>query len=172
MNDLRMLNKIKKSKFNEIFKLLDLIVLDFGNPIKYSLHIASDVRICKGDKIIFNVSDEFFTKEGIHKLDEGGPSDQETSNDPDSLLVENLKKVNLLLAGKTPKKIKVSKWKDLVIQFPDKIEIQIMQDCLGIDYEYYRFIEYSPHYDSDPNKYSSIHYVVYNAQGSPKMKKE
>lgn len=166
-----MLNKLKKSKFNEIFKMLDLIILNFGNPIKYSLHIASDVRICKGDKIIFNVSDEFFTKEGIHKSDEIG-SDEQESNAPNNLLVENLKKVNTLLAGKTPKRIKISKWKDLVIQFPDKIEIQIMQDCLGIDYEYYRFIEYFPHYDNDPNKYSSVHYVVYNAHGRPKMKKE
>ena len=170
MNDLRMLNKIKRSKFNEIFKMLDLIILNFGDPIKFSLHVASDVRICKGDKIIFNVSDEFFTKEGIYKSDEIGSDEQEAN--PNNLLEENLKKVNVLLTGKTPKRIKISKWKDLVIQFSDKIEIQIMQDCLGINYEYYRYIEYVPHYDSDPNKYSSKHYVVYNAQGRPKMKKE
>lgn len=174
MNMSKIWNKVKCCQFYELFKQLDWIIINFGDPIKYSLHVASAVRICHQNKIIFNVSDEFFTKDCLQRLDE----DLDCSDKPgfvngaNSLLVDNTQKVNCLLKGKFPKKIIESKWKDLIIRFPNGIEIQIMQDCLGRDYEYYRLIEYSPHYDDDPNQYSSKHYIVYNDQGEPKIKIE
>lgn len=168
----KILKKIKKSKFNSLFKQLDWIILNFGDSIKYSLHVACNVRICHRDKVVLNTSDEFFTKEGIQKTEEVYERLEKEGfiYDPDSLLAENIKKVNKLLDGKTPRRVKVSKWKDLIIKFADQIEIQIIPDCLERDYEYYRFIEFIPHYNDDPLKCTSIHYVVCNDQGVPKLK--
>ena len=174
MNVSRVLKRIKYYKFNQFFKRFDWIIINFGDPVKYSLHIASAVRVCHQDKIIFNVSDEFFTKDCIQKTnaDGGCIAERGLDYDADNLLVVNSQKVKCLLTGKRPKKIKVSKWKDLIIFFSNQTEIQIMQDCLGRDYEYYRLIEYNPYYNDDPSQYSSKHYVVYNDQGVPKIKIE
>lgn len=174
MNVSKILKKIKGCKFHEIFKQLDWIIINFCDPVKYSLHIASAVRICHKNKIIFNVSDEFFTKDCIQKSEKDFErlAEQGITYDPDNLLIYNSRKVNNILHGKCPKKIRVSRWKDVVIRFSDKIEIQIMQDCLGQEYEYYRFIEYDPYYKDDSSQYSSKHYIVYNDQGEPKVRME
>ncbi len=166
--------KLKSNIFNNFFKQMDLIIINWGDPIQYSLHIASAVRVCCGDKIILNLSDEFLTKEGLPKgkeayerLDTAG-----FINDPDSLLAENIARVNQLLKGKRVKKVDVSKWQDLTITFSDDIEIQIMPDCLEKDFEYYRFIEFIPYYDDKLNDYKSVHYVVKNTQSIPMLTKE
>lgn len=168
------MKKIKSYEFHELFQQFDWIIINFGDPVKYSLHVASAVRVCHQDKIILNNSDEYFTKKCIEKSDEDLIHSDEYGfmKDSDSLFEANVEKVNCLLKGKFAKKIKVSKWKDLIIRFSNQTEIQIVQDCLGRDYEYYRLIEFSPQLDDDPSQYSSKHYVVYNDQGEPKMKIE
>ena len=106
-------------------------------------------------------------KEAYERLETAG-----FINDPDSLLADNIARVNQLLKGKTVKKVDVSKWQDLTITFSDDIEIQIMPDCLEKDFEYYRFIEFIPYYDDNLNDYKSVHYVVKNTQGIPVLTKE
>lgn len=166
--------KLKASKFNNIFKQLDLIIINFGAPIQYSLHIASAVRVCHGNKIILNLSDEFLTKEGLPKTQEVYERLEKEGfiNDPDSLLATNIALVNQLLDGKTVEKVKISKWQDLTITFPGDIEIQIMQDCIEKDFEYYRFIEFIPYLDDNFNDDKSVHYVVINERGIPMLMKE
>lgn len=165
-------NRIKNMEFNCLFKQLDLLIINLGDPIKFSIHIACAVRICQGGKIVLNVSDEFFTEDGSVKDDEVYKQLEKDGmiNDPNSLLAANIKKVNYLLKGKTINDIKVSKWFDLILYFDDEIEIQIMPDCLERDFEYYRLIEFFPFYDSE--QYQSTHFVVRNDQGYPKMKLE
>ena len=85
-----------------------------------------------------------------------------------SLLAENISKVNALLKGKCVKSVSISKWKDMVLTFDDGIEIQVMPDCLERNFEYYRFIEFVPHYNDDPKRYKSIHYSVINDNGQPR----
>ena len=174
MNVSRILRKVKGFQFYELFKQFDWIIINFGDPVKYSLHIASAVRVCHQDKIILNNSDVYFAKDCIEKSDEGlvHSNEPDSMNDIDSLFEVNVKKVNCLLKGKFVKKIKVSKWKDLIIRFFNQTEIQIIQDCLGRDYEYYRLIEFSPHLDDDPSQYSSKHYIVYNDKGKARVKME
>ncbi len=166
-------NKIEDEEFINLFKQLDLLIINFGKPIKYSLHIASGVRICWGEKIVLNVSDEFFTKDGFPKSNEVYEQLEKEGiiNDPNSLLEENIKKVNRLLKGKRVKKVKISKWKDLLIDFDDDIEIQIMPDCLERGFEYYRFIEFIPSLKDESN-YESIHYIVSNDAGRPRLEIE
>ena len=166
--------EIQHQKFSGLFKQLDLIVINFCNPIKYSLHIGCAVRICQRNRIILNVSDEFFTQDGLPKSSEVYEQLvlDDYINDPCSLLSENIKKINDLLKEERVRRVKSSKWKDLVIYFKNGIEIQIMPDCLQKNFEYYRFIKYMPQYSDDSQKYTSIHYVVKNNHGEPYLELE
>lgn len=166
--------KLSKTSFNHLFKQMDLIVINFGDPIQYSLHVASAVRVCHGDEIILNLSDEYFTKEGLPKSNETYERLEEEGyiSDPNSLLASNIARVNSLLKGKIVKKVGVSRWQDLTLSFSEDLVIQIMQDCLEKDFEYYRFIEFLPHYNEDLEKYGSVHYVVKNKGGIPVLIRE
>lgn len=166
--------KLSMMSFNCLFKQMDLIVINWGFPIQYSLHVASAVRVCNGDKIILNLSDEYFTKEGLPKSEGTYEYLEKTGyiNDPNSLLASNIAKVNCLLKGKKVQTVEVSRWKDLTIWFSDDIVVQIMQDCLEKDFEYYRFIEFLPHYEKDLEKCRSVHYVVKNKGGIPTLIRE
>lgn len=165
--------KIKNCKFNNLFKQLDLLIINLGDPIIFSIHIACAVRICQGERIILNISDEFFTEDGLAKNEEiyEWLEKNDIINDPKSLLALNIRKVNDLLKGKLIKKVEVSKWFDIILYFDDNIEIQIMPDCLERDFEYYRLIEYIPFYET-MGRYRSTHYVLQNDQGYPKLKIE
>ena len=169
MND-TICEKLKNVKICELFKQIDWMIINFGDPIKFSLHIACTVRICQNEKIILNMSDEFFTKDGLPKTEETYAQLDKDGyiNDPNSLLAENISKVNALLKGKCVKSVSMSKWKDMVLTFDDGIEIQVTPDCLERNFEYYRFIEFVPHYDDDPKRYKSIHYSVINDNGQPR----
>lgn len=127
MKNERIYEKLKTSIFNNLFKQMDLIIINWGDPIQYSLHVASAIRICCGNQIILNPSDEFMTKEGLPK-EEAVYERLEAEgfiNDPNSLLAENIAKVNKLLKGKTVKKVEVSKWQDLTLILSNDIVIQI-----------------------------------------------
>lgn len=167
-------NEIQNQKFSGLFKQLDLIIINFGDPIRYSLHIGCAVRICQGKRIIFNVSDEFFDQNGLPKSDRVYEQLESEGyiNDPCSLLSKNIELVNGFLKEQRAKKVKVSEWKDLLIDFDNGIEIQIMPDCLQKDFEYYRIIKFVPQYSDDPQNYISIHYVVKNDRGEPVLEQE
>ena len=55
--------------FCKMFKQLDMVIINFEEPTLCSLHIFSAVRVCQKEKILLNVSDEFFTKNGKPKTE-------------------------------------------------------------------------------------------------------
>ena len=95
MNQNIVCKKIKGMKFNNLFKQLDMIIINLGDPIIYSLHVFSTVRVCHNEKIILNVSDEFFTKKGMPKNQRNYEklNNQGYINDPNSLFAKNVKNV-------------------------------------------------------------------------------
>ena len=165
------LKEIQGQTVSKIFKQFDMIIINFGNPIICSLHINSAVRVCQEDKILLNNSDEFFTKSGKQKTEMQYKLLEEEGfiNDPNSLFANNIKIVNKLLKGKQVFEIKRTKWHDLILFFEEGIEVQIIQDCLQKDYEYYRYIKFCPFYNNNEKKFNSYHYVVKNVQGTPTL---
>lgn len=161
-------------KFNTIFKQFDMLIINFGEPITNSIQVGSMVRICEKDKIIMTISDEFFTKEGLSKSDKiyEQLEKDELINDPNSLLAENLKKVNKLLENRIVRNIKINQWMDLFIYFDNNIIIQLFPDCLMRDYEYYRYIEFLPYWAEDSNDFYSVHHIIWNNHGQIAVKIE
>lgn len=172
--DSSLLNNLVGVKFNQIFKQLGLFIINFGEQIKYSLHIASMVRIYRENKIILTTSDEFFTKDGLEKSSERYQQLDAKCilTDTKDLLAKNLKIVNTLLKNAYVEKVETTKCMDLFIHFNNNVVIQIFPDCLAKNYEYYRFIEFMPALSDDSNKYTSEHYVLLNDNGELIFKRE
>lgn len=171
--DIAFLKNLNGMKFNKIFKQLDLFIINLGNPVKYSLHVSSMVRICYEEKIVLTASDCFFTKEGVQKSSERYKQLEEKGMlvDPTDMLSCNLKFVNSLLNNAYVKNVELTKWKDLYIYFNNNVVIQIFPDCLGKSYEYFRLINFIPallHND----KYVSEHFVLLNNEGELVFKRE
>lgn len=174
MNNKTIFNELIGNHLSKIFKQMDLLIINFNNPITLSLHVACMVRIYDKHNILLTSSDEFFTTEGFEKEVPQYEylQDQGYINDPNCLLSKNLDKVNKLLYNKKVKNIVISKWMDLKIIFENGIVIQILPDCLMCNFEYYRIIDFEPYLDDDFNNYKSNHYVVCNVKGKPTLKKE
>lgn len=171
MNNQNILNNLIGSHFNIAFKQLDLLIINFNEPITLSLHIGCMVRICNKNEILLTIADEFFTQEGYKKTSE---QIEQLDNDgyiydPNSLLAKNLEKINRLLNKRAVKSVQVSNWMDCSIWFDNDIVIQIFPDCLMRDFEYFRIIEFKPNLD-EFEKYESVHRAVLNVNGRPTLK--
>ena len=94
----RMLKIIGK-KLNSVFlQLKDVMILNFGDEIEYSLHIASFVRVVRDNEIIFTSSDIFFN------------SDYEQKSDDDESLIDiTIEDVRKLLIGETVADLEILK---------------------------------------------------------------
>lgn len=168
------INGLVGTKFNKIFKQLNLFIINFSKPIKYSLHVACMVRVCDGSNIVLTAADEFFTKDGLHKSDEIYKRLEKEGIlvDPNDLLSHNLKSVNTLLKNSYVVKVEISKWMDLFIYFDNNIVIQVFPDCLEKDYEYYRFIKFIPELSNNIDNCLSEHFIVINNNGKLEFKCE
>lgn len=171
---LDVINDLVGTKFNKIFKQLNLFIINFSKPIKYSLHVAGMVRVCDDSKIVLTAADEFFTKDGLHKSNEmyNRLEEKEILVDPNDLLSLNLKSVNALLKNSHVVKVEISKWMDLFIYFDNNIVIQIFPDCLEKDYEYYRFIKFIPELSNNIDHCVSEHFIAINNNGKLEFKRE
>ncbi len=158
-----MIHDIVNCAFNKLFRQLDMIIINFGEPIKISIHALCFVRIFKDSTILLTSSDEFFDKNG-NELKEHASTNTYSHTDK-SLLDINIKKVNKLLKGEVVTKVNVSDLKDVTITFGNDVKVQILPDCLMKDYEYYRFIKFIPYLDEEQKRYQSEHYVVSNNNG-------
>lgn len=152
--------------FYEIFQLANLLIINIGEGIKFSLHTNCFVRIIKGGHILLTTSDEFFAPDGS-QLPPSDVYDEKLSN-PNSLLTFNIKKVNKLLQKQRIQNIIQKQCGDLEIYFYNGTIIQILIDCLPMHDECYRLIEFLPCYDSNKSK----HFVVYCNRGDICVKNE
>lgn len=158
----KLINKIIGESFYELFQLSNLLIINIGEKIKFSFHIACFVRIIDKNKILLTSSDEFFDSKGdaLESIESLG----KRLNNLNSLLTVNIKKINELLIGKKVKAITQTRYGDLYIHFDNDIIIQIMIDCRPRHYECYRLIEYIPFYDIQRNN-NSKHIVIYCNDG-------
>ena len=121
----RMLKIIGK-KLNSVFlQLKDVMILNFGDEIEYSLHIASFVRVVRDNEIIFTSSDIFFN------------SDYEQKSDDDESLIDiTIEDVRKLLIGETVADLEYNEIGDIKINLTNGFKIEIWTDCLFKNYEY------------------------------------
>ncbi len=163
--------KLKNLVFNQIFKSVYWIIINLGNPVKYSLHVLCNLRICHKDRIILCTSDEFLTKDAMSKPEERYEELNKEGYifDPDSLLIQNMETANQLLKNKRVKKVKLTKWKDLILYFEGDIQLHCIIDTLEKDFEYYRILEFEPFMSLEDDDEKSNHIVVCNDNGTPKI---
>ena len=158
----KLIEKIIGEPFYELFQVANLLIINIGEKIKFSFHIACFVRIIDKSKILLTSSDEFFDSKGDEL--ESTESLHERVDNPNSLLSANIKKVNALLRGKKVKSITQSQYGDFDLCLDDDITIQIIIDCRPRRYECYRLIEYVPYYDMQRSD-NSKHLVAYCNSG-------
>lgn len=164
-------SKIIGNRCCGLTKIADMLIINFGKPIVVSIHAFCFVRITKRSDIIFTTSDELFDVNGALLDNDAVDEIVQTGAfySPKSLFARNLEKVNSLLNGKKVVAIYMSETFDLAIFFDGGIRMDIILDCLKKDMEYYRFIEFVPHWDTDIKNYESIHYIVSNKYGEIKV---
>lgn len=126
----------------------NVIVLNFGDKNRFSLHIQCFLRATFNGKIILTSSDEFFLqnyqKMPLEEYDEQNAYDR-------SLLSKTSKELMILLELSVVETVFVSETADVVITFNNGAKIEVIPDCLSEGYEYYRFFNL---------KKGSIHYIV------------
>lgn len=115
----------------------------------------------KKDRILLTSSDEFFDVDGS-SMDGSGSCNQTNQSD---LLSLNLQVVNKILKNHKVKEFEISELQDITITFDNDVKFMIFPDCLMKNYEYYRFIEFVPHWDDNIKNYKSIHHIVQNKLG-------
>ncbi len=121
----------------------NIMVINFLNEAtQYTLSVGCFVRVRKQNNIMLTSSDEFFQKNLA-------PLNVEKS---DTLLQENLKNVNQELLNSTVGSINITPVADLHIQMDCGVILDILPDCLGQNYEHYRFFD----------NHAGNHYIVYN----------
>lgn len=158
-----MIHDIVNCSFNNMFKQLDMLIINFDKPIRASIHARCFVRVFKDNTILLTSSDEFFDKNG-NELEANTNGTHACTEE--SLLDINIKRINKLMNGEFVTEVIVSDIKDITISFSNGVKIQILPDCLMKDYEYYRFIKFIPFLDDELKNYHSEHYVVSNVNGA------
>lgn len=156
----RLLKLIGKKVNNIFLQLRDMMILNFGNEIEYSLHISSFVRILRGNEIIFTSADVFFN-----------PNYEQKSDSDDYLIDITIENARKLLIGANVVDLDFSELGDVKIKLSNGVVIDIITDCLFNDYEYFRFIEYSPFY-SESQKFVAKHFIFSYKYGQFKFFQE
>jgi len=121
----------------------NIMVFNFVNEaVQYTLNVGCFVRVRQQNNILLTSADEFFQK----NLD---PLKEE---DNDNLLQENIKNVNQELLNSIVCSIQITPVADVQIQMDCGVILDIIPDCIGQNYEHYRFFE----------NHKGDHYIVYN----------
>ncbi len=140
--------KIKKIIFqptNFVFGS-DMLIFNFASKNQqFSLHVTCFARIIKGNELILTSSDEYFATD--YKCLE------EECNE--NFLTKNIQVAMTKLSNSIISKISLTETADIVLQMDNGIKIEITPDCIGQDYEYYRFFQIN----------KGTHYVVYSHDG-------
>lgn len=144
------LNELVGKKVNSIFlQLRDMVILNFGDEIEYSLHISSFVRVSQKGKILFTSSDVFFNTDYTRQSDEDKSS---------CLIDKNIEVVRNVIVGELIINLDFNELGDVKIYLSNDCKIEIITDCLFKDYDYFRFIKFFPHY-SETDEFTSRHFI-------------
>lgn len=152
--DLNIIREIIGSSISDIFyqPVKDLIssdnmfVINFGEKCIYSLHVFCFLRIRDENEIILTSSDEYFSNDFMQLNSKVYDSRDEFEK---SLLFITIKTVKSRLKGSIIRSVTINNIGDIIIQFDNGIQMEIIPDCMFQDYEYYRFFntkKFSPHY--------------------------
>jgi hypothetical protein len=143
------LNDIIFQPTQGIISNTNMLAINFGNRVEYSLHVFCFVRILQANNLLFTSSDEFFKADYTQISVIDNESGQYAGK---SLLEKNIKNAKKLLKNAVITKVDINGIGDIFIEFDNEITIEITIDCMCENYEYYRFIKYADK--------RNLHYVV------------
>ena len=156
---MKILNKLMGQEFNQLFQQFngDMIVINFGEQIMFSLHLQCFVRISQKNKVLLTTADVHFNLDNKKKCD---------NNQSGNLLDYNIGIVNQLLYKSIVTKVVYSGLRDVTIYFDCGVKIELIMDCLFNGFEYYRFIIYPHCYCDEVGNQDSLHYVCKLREGT------
>ncbi len=141
--DMYIMQNLIGKKLVDIFKQLDMFIINFGDGIEYSLHTFSFLRFRNEDEILLTSNDEYYTanyknvSEKVYKKDEAHRK---------SLLRHTLEKVKTNLKDAVVSGVSILNTGDIYIEFDNGTIIENLIDRKSENFEYYRFIKYDPNY--------------------------
>ncbi len=151
------LERLIGEKIEQIFYFNNmLIVINFGEQIKYSLHTQCLVRISLNGQVLLTTSDIYFNPDFTRKT--------KKERKKESLLDVNLNNVKNVLKDAIVKSVQYSDIGDVIIYFDNDVKLELIVDCLCDGMEYYRFIQFHPHY-LDSDEQCSEHYIMTFSDG-------
>ncbi len=155
----KMMPDIVGLKFIDIFKQVDMFILNFGQGIQCSLHTFTFCRILDESHVYFTSNDQYFTKNYRYRTEKGYRNDEFCKN---SLLNESLKNVKNLLKEATVDRVDVLDNGDIEIIFDNGIKFQSLIDHKELKFEYYRWIEFIPSFEDYRRRKpcTTIHTIV------------
>ncbi len=148
-HDLDIMQELIGKVFTDIFKQLDMFIINFGKGIEYSLHTFVFCRVKKEDEILLTCNDEYFTanfkcvSSKVYEKDEMHRK---------SLLRHTIEKVKKELHGAIVSKVIVMNNADIYIEFNNGVIIESLIDRKKQNFEYYRFIKFIPSYEEAHEK--------------------
>jgi hypothetical protein len=144
-HDLDLMNELVGKKFIDIFKQLEMFVINFGEGIEYSLHTYTFCRIKSMENVFLTSNDEYFSPK-FKYLSEKKYNDDELHIK--SLLNMTLKNVRKLLNNSIVTKVQVFDNGDINIEFDNNMVFETLIDRKSDNFEYYRFIKFIPNYQA------------------------
>ena len=164
ISDLECLQALVGKKMKDIFyqpvagMLSDgnMFVVNFGDKkTEYSLNVFCFMRVRESGEILLNSSDEYFG-EYFEKLTAHEHEESCKKQFKGALISKNILLVKERTKFAKIKSITVSEVADIIIEFDNKIIMEVTPDCLFNHYEYYRFFN---------TKGESPHFVVTFSEG-------
>ncbi len=144
-------------KFNNVFKQVEMYIINFGEGIVFSLHTFTFCRILDDEHIYFTSNDEFFTKNFRSRTEKGYKNDELGKH---SLLNESLKEIKKLLKNSYVQSVNLFPNGDLIITFDNGIRFETLIDRKMLNFEYYRLIKFNPSFKHYPRFHKKGHDVI------------
>lgn len=144
-------------KFNNIFKQVEMYILNLGDGIVFSLHTFTFCRILDNEHIYFTSTDEYYTKNFRSRTEKGYKNDELCKH---SLLNESLKKVKELLKDSYVKSVNIFPNGDVVINFDNGIRFETLIDRKELNFEYFRLIKFDPSFEHNRRFYKKSQHLV------------
>lgn len=144
-HDLDLMNELVGKKFIDIFKQLEMFIINFGEGIEYSLHTYTFCRVKSKDNVFLTSNDEYFSPKFKYLSEKNYNNDELHIN---SLLNKTLKNVRKLLNNSIVTNVLVFDNGDISIEFDNKMVFETLIDRKSDNFEYYRFIKFIPNYQT------------------------
>lgn len=148
MENLSVIQALVGKRLSDIFKQLDMFILNFGEDLEYSFHVFCYLRIKRKREVILTYLDEYMYPNYI-------PISKRTYNKDEihskSLLRVSIENTKNLLKNAVVSEVKISQTADVTITFDNEVIIEVFTDGLYQNNEFYRFFRYNadllePHY--------------------------